>query len=125
MANNQLIVVPGITEDKLTRCFNKHYGTNISDRMNKFGEEYDETVAALANLQMYESYDVDDIPDFEEYSKILLELNKKFNEELCDMYAILTQIMVNRGLFHQQSLYDMMDKTEGRAIDPNYRRDGK
>lgn len=84
---------------EILEYFNGKFGTRLSSRMRKLGEEYAELVDAVNSGRR------EDIVD-----------------ELADLNAVLFHIAGILGLTQDELLDMAVDKVKGREKDPNYKR---
>jgi hypothetical protein len=102
--------IPNISEASAVRVFNQKFGTDILSRLEKVVEEFDELTDAFGDV--YNGSGLMDNP----------EALAHLDDEICDLYGVLTHLASIRGLCQRDMLDSCLDKVRGRETDPEYRK---
>jgi len=107
---NKKITIPSITEARTVKVFNQEFGTDILSRMEKLAEEFEELTQAFSDV-----YNGDGLGNDPERLAHL-------DDEIGDLYGVITHLASLRGLFQRDMLDGCLDKVVGRKKNQNYRR---
>lgn len=104
--------IKGITEARAIKLFTAKYGNNIWKRFNKLTEEFNELIEIKDKILNNGSTGIASNPEDWEH----------LDDEISDLYCVLTHLASVRGLTHKQLLDMGIDKIKQMETNPDYKR---